>query len=134
MNQSYDEHFCALGERRLCSWGLWCAGDTAKKLKMPSQSPFARLYQPELGDVWAEPGEIEPESLIDDSEAEKVEAAVLKMDDADRYLLMLAYVYRYPVTSKHKNMPTIVRRMRSSEIAVNAALSRITEVIGQLRF
>lgn len=134
MNQSYDDHFCALGEERLCRWGLWCAGDTAKKLKMPSQSAFARLYQPELGDIWAEPDEIQPESLIDDAEAAKVEAVVLTMSDRDRYLLTLAYIYRYPISSKHKNVPTLVRRMGNSEDAINAALSRITEFIGQLRF
>lgn len=133
MAATYDAYFCALGERRLVSWGEWVAGDTSKPLRMPSQTPFARWYRPELGDVWSDPGDIAPCSAIDEVEAAAVERAVVQMPGADKALAHLVYVLRYPITSSRRGVPTVVRHMRLSERAVEAAVERITERIGMLR-
>lgn len=121
------------GEWRLMNWGEWCAGDTSKKLRMPSQAAFARLYQPELGDVWAEPGEVEAETTVDESQAAAVEREVLRMSHGDRYLLMLAYVFKYPVTSSRRGVPSLVRRTGMNQTAVEDALSRLTHHFGSIR-
>jgi hypothetical protein len=131
MNENYDDRICAEGDRRLANWGDWCAGDTSRKLQMPSRTPFADMYQPEKGDVWVE--NIEAEAVISDSEAARVEQEVLRMADRDRYLLMLAYINKYPVTSKRRGVPSIVRRMGWDEDGVRDALARICHHVGQIR-
>ena len=120
------------GEARLCNWGNWCAGDTARSLREPNQSPIARLYQPEKGDTYEE--DLMPTPLPpNDEEAAAVERQVLAMALMDRLLLYYAYVLKYPVSSARRGVPTLVRRTGLSEEAVNARLARICENVGRLK-
>lgn len=127
-----DDYRIQRGQRLLSNWGDWCAGDTARRLEMPRESPFARMYVPDLGDVWQEepePVEIPP----NDDEAALVERAVLALVEADRLLLYYAYVLKYPVTTAKKTSRTLVRRMRMDEESVKARLARLEGEIGKLK-
>lgn len=120
------------GEARLQAWGQWAAEDTSKRLGVPDKSPFARLYAPDLGDVWEQEAP-EVQLAPDDAEAQAVERVVVGMPFLDRTLLYYAYVMRLPVSSRRRDVQTVVRRMRMSSEEVESALRRLCEHVGRMR-
>lgn len=81
----------ARGEERLENWANWALANN-DVLDYPRAAPWARLYKPDAGDVWAgiEPDQVTPP--IDDDDAAVIELFVRALGAMEKRAVRVHYL------------------------------------------
>jgi len=83
------------GQARFENWAEW-ALSSGIGVGYPKQSAFARLYQPEAGDVWDGLSDAECKANVDSDDAERVERFVRELGQPHRSVVKSFYLGMAP--------------------------------------